>query len=105
MACSGAALPCTTNRRGERTTPAARTQTSRWAVNGGSGSSRPATGRARNRLERASPAILKAIRLRGWTEIVTHTDKHKGAVASTTDAVTREVVRSRQSLEACLSKA
>lgn len=70
-----------------------------------SASSRPATDRARNRLERAGAATLKAVRLRSWTEIFTHAHKHNGAVPSSTDAVTREVVRSRQHLEARLAKA
>lgn len=50
-------------------------------------------------------AALKAIGFKGWTEIFTHAHKHNGAMAATTDAVTQEVVRCRQYLEACLAKA
>lgn len=50
-------------------------------------------------------AALKAIEFKGWSEIFTHARVHKGAMAATTDAVTGEVVKSRQYLESCLAKA
>ena len=50
-------------------------------------------------------AALKAIAFKGWSEIFTHAHVHEGAMAATTDAVTGEVVKSRQYLESCLAKA
>jgi len=50
-------------------------------------------------------AALKAIGFAGWTEIFTHAHQHNGAMCASTDAVTQEVVRSRQYLEGCLAKA
>jgi len=50
-------------------------------------------------------AALKAIGFKGWSEIFSHAHVHNGAMATTTDAVTHEVVKSRRYLESCLAKA